>query len=225
MAYVRKTDMLVDSIKSQVRHMKDKAVHAVEPASIDYGTAIFDATVTAINKAAFREAPELEGKLPPSWLTKHSHVNVHFLSDAGDKLLKTSLSAPDHAEIALPPSVKTAYYHADVEVRHSECPEVLKTWLDEANKRETEVCETKSKFDLVERQLTEFMSQHASLNAAIKEMPEIEMYVPNQYMVKLREPSTPRSNKKSDQRPSNIDSIGIDRDHLAAMAVAHRIVS
>ena len=34
----------------------------------------------------------------------------------------------------------------------------------------------------VEAQLKSFMQQHASLNTAIKEMPEIEHYVPTQYI-------------------------------------------
>jgi hypothetical protein len=75
----------------------------------------------------------------------------------------------------------------------------------------------------VERQVIGFLRTHASLNAAIKEMPEIEMYIPDSYIRKMHEATAPR--QKKEQQQSNIEELGIDRNALAAVAIAHRVMS
>lgn len=223
MAYVRKTDTLVEDIKSNVRTMKDRALSNFASNSIEYGTPLFDAAAESAVNAAFRDAPELKGKLPPSWCKKHERVELQFMTDDGDHNFKTSITAPDHKQIELPPNVENRYYAAEVQVRHSDCPELLKTWLDDANDRNLQRGVIAEQYRTVEDQLSAFMGQHASLNSAIREMPEIEMYVPEKYLHKLREATEPRGKKSA--RPSNVADMGIDRNALATMAIAHRITS
>jgi len=221
MAYVRKTDMLVDDIKGHVRSMKDKALTAYQSNSIEVGTPTYDAAVESAQNAAFRDAPELKGKLPPSWYKEHERIEIQFKTDTGETMFSTNLTAPDHRKIKLPKVFDSRYYAVEVDVRYSDCTDALRTWLDDANNRNNKRGEIAEQYRTVAEQLTKFMGSHASLNAAIKEMPEIEMYVPEKYMAKLREPSAPRA-KKSEQ-PSAVEELGIDRDALATMAIAHRI--
>ena len=223
MAYVRKTDTLVEDIKSHVRKMKDKALSNFASNSIEYGTPLFDAAAEAAVNAAFRDAPDLKGKLPQSWCKKHERVELQFVTEDGDHNFKTSITAPEHKQIELPPNVENRYYAVEVNVRRSDCPELLKTWLDEANDRNLQRGVIAEQYSTVEDQLSSFMSQHASLNAAVREMPEIEMYVPANHMAKLRQPTEPRGKKTS--RSSAVEDLGIDRNALASMAIAHRITS
>lgn len=221
MAYVRKTDTLVQEINRAVHDMKDAALTKFLSSAIEYGTPTFDAAVESVTNAVFRDAPELKGKLPESWYKSHEAVTVHFKKDDGDLMFTTRLETPRSAGIKLPKVVDSRYYSVEVEVSYSECTNELKTWLDDENNRNIKRGEIAEQYRAVSEQLTAFMGQHASLNAAIKEMPEIEMYVPEIYIRKLREPSAKRA-KKTEQ-PSVVEELGIDRDALATMAIAHRI--
>jgi len=223
MAYVRKTDTLVEDIKGHVRSMKDKALTAFQSNSIESGTPLFDAAVESAQNATFRDAPELKGKLPDSWYKEHERVELQFKTNTGENMFSTNLNAPDHKKIRLPKVLDNRYYSVEVDVRYNECTEVLKTWLDDANTRNTERGVIAEQYRTIEDQLKAFMDQHASLNSAIKEMPEIEMYVPEKYISKLREATAPRTKKSA--QPSNVADIGIDRDALATIAIAHRITA
>jgi hypothetical protein len=223
MAYVRKTDMLVEDIKGKVRNMKDKALTAFQSNSIESGTPLFDAAVESAQNAAFRDAPELKGKLPDSWYKEHERVELQFKTNTGENMFSTNLNAPDHKKIRLPKVLDNRYYAVEVDVRYNECTELLKTWLDDANTRNTERGVIAEQYGNIEEQLRAFMGEHASLNSAIKEMPEIEMYVPEKYLTKLREATAPRTKKAA--QPSNVETLGIDRDALASIAIAHRITA
>jgi len=222
MTYVRKTDTLVDDIKTQVRRMKDKALRAFESNTIEYGTALFDAAREAVVVAAFRDAPELRGKVPSSWYKDHARVEMQFVTEDGDCLFKTNIETPSPDPIQLPAIVDTRYYGAEVNVRRSDCPELLKTWLDAANSRNDDRGTVTEQYYLVEEQLIAFMGQHASLNSAIKEMPEIELYVPEAYMTKLRTAVEPRTKKS---KSTAVEDLGIDRSVLTSIAIAHRITN
>ena len=223
MAYVRKTDTLVEDIKGNVRNMKAKALTAFQSNSIEYGTPLFDAAVESAQNAAFRDAPELKGKLPDSWYKEHERVELQFKKDDGMPLFNTIIDAPDHKKIRLPKVLDNRYYAVEINVRYSDCTELLKNWLDEARTRNTERGVIAEQYRTIEEQLKAFMDQHASLNSAVKEMPEIEMYVPEKYISKLREATAPRTKKSA--QPSNVADIGIDRDALASIAIAHRITA
>ena len=80
----------------------------------------------------------------------------------------------------------------------------------------------REQFKVVENQLHAFMQQHASLNAMLTEMPELEMYVPDRYMTKVRAKSEPRAKV---ERPTNVQDLNIDVDALAAAAITHRMVT
>ena len=49
------------------------------------------------------------------------------------------------------------------------------------------------------------------------------MYVPANHMAKLRQPTEPRGKKTP--HSSAVEDLGIDRNALASMAIAHRITS
>ena len=78
-------------------------------------------------------------------------------------------------------------------------------------------------FDGIKEQLTTFMSKHASLNTAIKELPELEMYVPQGYLDRLAEETvrtTPTKKELVDD-----DGVELDMEAITRAAIAHRITS
>lgn len=223
MAYVRKTETLVTEMRDVVRSMGRKAVQPYESQNIEDGNPIFQSLRTAISDAAWSLAPELRDKMPEKWTKNVDKVYARFVDANGEKTYGTYLETGEHNKVKVPQDDTSSYYRYDVDVKAEHCNEQLTQWLSEEGDREKKREEVTKQYATIERQLKAFMEQHASLNAAIKEMPEIEMYVPAQYLAKLAEPSPKRSKKTQDQ--TNVEEIGIDRDVFASAAIAHRIAT
>jgi hypothetical protein len=223
MAYVRKTETMLDDIVRKIRAMGDKALEMYKENSIEIDTAEFAAACEAIQTAAYREAPHLRGNLPQSWLFKTERVHLKVLSrtEHGTKV-STYLSVPEHRQFEVPFHMSDSW-RIDVEVYEDECTGALAAWVQAHNTNKEPRRAVEVQYREVERQVVGFLRSHSSLNAAIKEMPEIELYIPDQYMAKLREANAPKAKKPEQQ--SLINELGIDRDALAAVAIAHRVMS
>jgi hypothetical protein len=92
--------------------------------------------------------------------------------------------------------------------------------MEDNKQRAAKCAEIESQFNTVRHQLKAFMSQHKSLNKALEEMPEIELYVPERFMERYRAKAAPRVKPEA---PTNVEELNIDRDSLAAAAIAHRM--
>ena len=109
-----------------------------------------------------------------------------------------------------------------MELTEADFPPLLMTWFKSGKSNESIKKSLQDKFNKVEEQLKSFMQQHASLNTAIKELPELEQYVPEEYMEKLHAPSAPRGKVQRAEK-TTIEDLGIDRDALTSAAVAHQL--
>ena len=99
---------------------------------------------------------------------------------------------------------------------------LIKEWVDERYKQDKNKGETLDMFTDIKSQLTSYLESHASLNMALKDMPELEMYVPQEYLDRIAE-ETVRVKKEKEE--SAVTALGIDVDALTRAAVAHRITS
>lgn len=220
MAYVRKTDTLVQDIVNHVRQMSRDAQHPYRTDTLDVGTPEYVAMSQAVVDESWSAAPELQGKVPAEWCTKPQRTDV-LVKDAADKLYaKFSIERTETNPVILSPAYSSMY--PDVKVRYENLIGTAKTWVDNVNTNTAKCEEIKESFEIVEHQLKGFMKQHASLNAALNEMPELEMYVPNKYMQKYRAASAPRAKV---ERPTNVEDLNIDVNALASAAITHRILS
>jgi hypothetical protein len=214
--------MLDDTVRN-IRLMGDKALEMYKENSIEIDTAEFSAACEAIQTAAYRDAPTLRGNLPQAWLFKTDRIRLKVTSRAehGTKV-STYLSVPEHRQFELPLHMKESY-RTDVEVYDDECPGALAAWVQARSTNKEQRRTVQQQYREVERQVIGFLRTHASLNAAIKEMPEIALYVPDQYINKMHEAVAPRV--KKEEQTSAVEELGIDRNALAAVAIAHRVMS
>ena len=107
-------------------------------------------------------------------------------------------------------------------LEEADVPPLLMTWFKSGKSNESIKKSLQDKFNKVEEQLKSYMQQHASLNTAIKELPELEQYVPEEYMEKLHAPSAPRGKAQRAEK-TTVEDLGIDRDALTSAAVAHQL--
>ena len=231
MAYVRKTETLVSEILSKVREMSRKAQEPYSGKTLTDDSAEYQAIRNCIEDVSWKDAPQLKQQMPSDWLDglKSKNIDVNIVAPE---------SCPDSADVSiylegdftLSPAHASAGHsysgnRGKITLEETDFPPVLMAWFKGGKSNESLKKATEDKFNKVEAQLKSFMEQHASLNTAIKEMPEIEHYVPTEYIEKLHAPSVPRSKTAPRPDKTTVEDLGIDRDALTSAAVAHQIAS
>ena len=174
----------------------------------------------AVVDKTWAAAPDLKGKLPDDWCGTPRRVDVH-LRDTNDCtvarfVIENTVANP----IRLSPEYPANY--PDVIVSTADLTGAAKTWVNAMAGNREKRNAVREQFKVVKDQLSAFMQQHASLNTMLTEMPELEMYVPEKYMTKVRAKSEPRAKV---ERPTNVQDLNIDVDALAAAAITHRMVT
>ena len=221
MAYVRKTDTLLSDIVSTTYEMERKALDLHNGGALEIGSALYKNIRTCAETAAWKLAPELQYTTPDAWKVSRANVSVHLKAEDGSHLFKQDISSPDHDQFALPFINTGGRYDYDVSVPFNEMSEDVKAYALGAGDRKAKKTEIKESYASTRMQLRLFLEQHASLNAALTTMPELELYVPEKYMAKFREKAAPRVKEKV----TYAEDLGIDVDVLAANAIAHRLTA
>ena len=228
MAYVRKTDTLVQHILHKVRQMSQTAQKPYSADTLTKDSAEYDAIRNCIESVSWKGAPQLQQQMPDEWLDglKAKNVDVRIVApescpDSGDVNIYLE------GDFTLSPAHASAGHsysgnRGKMTLEEADFPPLLMTWFKSGKSNESIKKSLQDKFNKVEEQLKSFMQQHASLNTAIKELPELEQYVPEEYMEKLHAPSAPRGKVQRAEK-TTVEDLGIDRDALTSAAVAHQL--
>lgn len=223
MAYVRKTDTLVNDIERKCYDMSRKAQEQYR----NQGASINDAQklelIEAAHVSAWSDAPELRNKMPDAWIFSPEDVDLRMYGPKDtDGNAVQAMTQQVRGVFKLPSKREYSSYRPDVDVAYEHLPASVKQMVADQASSKKKLTETKQKFENIKTQLRDYMNQHASLNTALKEMPQLEMYVPDEYMRKIRAASAPRA--KVEPR-SNVVDLNIDVDELTAAAITHRIAT
>ena len=228
MAYVRKTDTLVQHILHKVRKMSETAQKPYSADTLTKDSAEYDAIRNCIESVSWKGAPQLQQQMPDEWLdglkTKNVYVKIvapESCPDSGDVNIYLE------GDFTLSPAHASAGHsysgnRGKMTLEEADFPPLLMTWFKSGKSNESIKKSLQDKFNKVESQLKSYMQQHASLNTAIKELPELEQYVPEEYMEKLHAPSAPRGKVQRAEK-TTVEDLGIDRDALTSAAVAHQL--
>ena len=158
--------------------------------------------------ASATDTPFVEGQ---TWICPDSgDVNIYL---EGDFTLSPAHASAGHSYSG---------NRGKMTLEEADFPPLLMTWFKSGKSNESIKKSLQDKFNKVEEQLKSYMQQHASLNTAIKELPELEQYVPEEYMEKLHAPSAPRGKVQRAEK-TTVEDLGIDRDALTSAAVAHQL--
>jgi len=220
MAYVRKTDTLVHDVINRVQAMSRAAQQPYQTDTLEVGTPEYNDMRNAVVDKTWAAAPDLKGKLPDDWCGTPRRVDVHLRDTNDCTVARFGIENTVANPIRLSPEYATHY--PDVYVSTANLTGAAKTWVNAMAGNQEKRNAVREQFKVVENQLHAFMQQHASLNAMLTEMPELEMYVPDRYMTKVRAKSEPRAKV---ERPTNVQDLNIDVDALAAAAITHRMVT
>ena len=218
MAYVRKTDTLVYGIKNTVEQMQYKAQEPYEEGPLEQGSPAHKELCRAMMQAAWKLAPDLKSAMPPAWCSRTERADLHIAMPNGPKE-RVRMNSPANAEFHWPPNFSS--YIPDVKIDYSQLGDDATAWFDKRDERKAKHTEIRDKYVAIRDKLEAFMGQHASLNSALTAMPELELYVPDEFMMKIRAKSPPRASKIA--APSVAEELDIDVNELTSLGVAHRI--
>jgi len=218
--YVRKTQTLITDIEHEVYKMQQGAISQLtQETKVEIGTPLHAEIKTAIENTLWEVAPDIKDKMPKEWLSnatgttaifpsdEHKDVRYHFESQTGD-------------EVKLPPNFGR---WDNVTVSQKYLTPLIQDWLTAEHNSDVERDKIIDSYHTIASQLTSFMAKHASLNTALKEMPELELYVPNSYIEKVNKKEERVKAKPS--VPTTHDDTEVDVEALTRAAIAHRVTS
>lgn len=219
MAYVRKTQTLVDDIGYNVERMRDAEIklRGKNKEHLEIGTPLYDDVRHAIESVVWSEAPDLKDKMPDDWCTHEVAMVATFRPEGEVDVTRITFETPVDDKLKLPPNFGR---WDTISVKEKHMTQAVRDWAAGRLAVERSQKETYDLFGNIKQQITDFLETHASLNAAVKAMPELELYVPQKYLDKLKE-KTVRVKKEAVEAPE----VNVDVEALTRAAVAHRITS
>ncbi len=220
--YVRKTMTLVEEIGYSVDAMKHNQIKKTyKGTSIELDTPLHHEVRKVIEKVLWEEAPDLKDKMPEKWCKMEDSVQATFYAPSPSIGIPIHFETPIDDKMKLPPTYSR--YSSDCQIHDEDVTPLIREWLEDIKIQSKNKRETEDMFAKIKTQLTSFMGKHASLNTAIKEMPELEMYVPKEYLDKLAEETVRTKPTKS--KPDDDDGEELDIEAITRAAIAHRITS
>lgn len=222
--YVRKTMTLVEDIRNTVDSMKHSEMKKLYKGNnIPLDTPLHSDVKRVIENVLWKEAPDLKDKMPESWCKIEDGISISFVH-AHEPSVNTHchFETPLDDKLKLPPTYSR--YGTDCRIEQSDATALIKEWLLGIKDQEKNKKETEDMFEGIKTQLTTFMGKHASLNTAIKDLPELEMYVPQEYLDRLAE-ETVRSKPAKSTLDDDDDEVELDMEAITRAAIAHRITS
>ena len=219
MAYVRRTQTLVDDVSHTVNSMMHAELEKLKKDNdVSIGTDLHRDIAELYSKESWKLAPDIKDKMPDEWCKHTNSVEIKFVNGDDYNNIRTQISFPDNDKLKLPPTYNK--FHDRLELEESSCTALVKEWLVKQHTLDSQRSKTRDMFNGIESQLTKFLNRHASLNTAIKEMPELKLYVPDEYLQRLEEKSIRRTKSET---PSVVEDLDIDVDNITRLAVAHRM--
>jgi hypothetical protein len=219
MAYVKVTDKLKDDIRSKISRMAEKQTKILGENNLSYEEQ--KAVAADVEKFLWKDAPHLKDQMPSNWTSKAQE----FYAELRNENFYTAMVKVELAEedaITLPPKAKIGKYAWDKLVLPFEFhSEQSRAAYEKLVNHKHKLAETNNKFSDIQQQVLSFISAHKSLNAALKELPEIQMYVPYEYMERVNR-KVERANASAYN--DEVEKPEVNRELLMSAAVADRIM-
>lgn len=216
--YVRKTQTLITDIEHEVYKMQQSAISKLTSENnVEIGTPLHAEIKTAIENTLWELAPDLKDKMPKEWLSDETHVMVDFPSDE-HRTVRYNFGSQTGDELKIPPHFRR---WDDIHISQKYWTPLIQEWLSTQHNAEVERQKIVDSYHTISSQLTSFMTKHASLNTALKEMPELELYVPSEYMQRVNKKEV--RGKPTPTKPTTCDDVEVDVDALTKAAIAHRV--
>lgn len=220
MAYVKITGEFIDRVKQQIARMQRDAQRQLEYEEIKTGSPEWEVMLQIGMSQIWGEYLHLKDQLPSKWKGESDTIDFNFANQEGYQFYSMSIDVVE--DRGFPPGM-SRWQSPDINLTIGEdVPDALMPWLDRIIETSTKLDECNEKFQTIKSQIVNFLKKHVSLNTAIKELPELELYIADSDMERLH-----RKVERAASTPAGVgepeDYIGLDTDLLTSTAIASRI--
>ena len=223
MAYVRKTDTLVSEILDKVHAMSraaDQDLRAETKVKLE--SPIHKSIYKSIMDAAWSLAPEMRDTMPKAWQYECTRLDVSFRSSDDKFLHSLDFTPSSEIPLMLPTQRRDLGRYGDTIVVFEQfIDSTAMRWIEDVTANNVKSDNIKKQFDEVLNQIKLYLDTKTSLNVALKDMPELELYVPEDYMRKIREPNPTRAKVAK----PDVEEVEVNRAQLASLGIAHRLTA
>lgn len=203
MSYVAISDKFKSDVRNQLRAMRHKEVRTVP--EMEYK---LSGTRTDLLEWAWGKHLHLKELMPAKWCGKTEQVQLRFdTPDRGQFRVRAEITPPLVTPPGGPPTAIFPVSADDPEIKA--CVE-----------REQQMYDITQRWDKVDKEILNFLGKCKSVNEALKLWPQIEMYIPSEYIHRV--------NEKKDRNPSGPSAAAealkaLDTEHLTTAAVISRM--
>lgn len=208
MAYVAISEAFINAVATHIEEMKNKELKAAPwvPEEPIQGTEDF------ILRPLWGDHLHLKDQLPERWKPKSKDLRLHFKITVNGKEMRCSKTLHSTFSVQLPPG--TSAYWVDITVSDCSSP-VMQALIANAQMEE----EIRGRWKVVLSDIVSFFRSSKSVNEALKLWPQIEMYIPKEYMDRVN------TKRTVDKEPSQAAKVleKLDTDALTSAAVIARM--
>lgn len=215
MAYVRKTQTLINDVVENIDTMRGKELERY-PVS---RTMVEDSERSCVERQFWKEAPDLFGTLPAKWCEDSDVVKLRVLTSDGQHTIE--FSAQSGKKFLLPPDMRVWNPTTECALSDLDVPSLNARVCDVIVNKDKRK-EITDRFSEIRNQLRTLLEQHSSLNTALKTLPELALYVPPRYIDKVNEKEV-RQRNTATSTTNPVEELEIDVDALVATAIASRM--
>ena len=202
MSYVAISSKFSSDVKDKLRRMRHKEVNTIT--DIPYR---LSGTRTDVLQWAWGEHLHLKEQIPAKWCCTKDHVSLRV--NHGDRQLRINVElAP---ELVCPPGGAPS----GVVPMSPDDPEI-KALVE----REMTLADIAARWDKVDKEIMGFLNKCKSVNEALKLWPQVEMYIPEEYIRRVNEKQE-RNKGGASEAAEALKSL--DVDHLTTAAVISRM--
>lgn len=206
--YVAISQSLLQDVATKINGMAQAEEHAI---AAQHKFPPFTGEEPELLKAVWGEHLHFKDELPPTWMRETMGATLRFKVQVEDRTIDYSLCVVFNGKLLLPPNIGP--YGVCIVVNEKYplfAPHVAFA---------TAQVEAIHRWRKVADQIKTFLGKCKSLNEAIKLWPQIEMYIPEQYMRKVKEK---KAIYKTESKASEALK-DLDVDTLTASAVIARM--
>ena len=217
---VQISDKLQSSITNKINDMRDRELGGRErlPTLEVYPHhPQYQQIVGILEESVWGALRYMKEMMPEAWMTKTRRIDMYYVpSGIADRNAEDASHVVVGGDVLFPPD-RSPY--PDVFI--TEPNEFLDTLLAETIARAAEYNEVKHRYARITDQVLGFLRQHPSLNKALKALPELELYIPTEYMDRVNKESerVVRARARAPETPV----VPVDVTLLTTTAVAHRV--
>lgn len=216
MAHVAITDKLINEVRSKINHMRDKEIEAELP-ELSKSYPIDSSEL--FNLCAWGEHLHLKAVLPQEWTTKAGpDVTINIVRDGTKDSTLAQVRFTGATTAVAPPK---SGWNTSYTFIHQSAVEKLPTDLTGVAELRKRLEDNKARQVLLEKwreidkNIVDLLKQAPSLNAVVKAVPTLRMYITREYLERL--------DRKAEKAKAGPIEVKFDVDALTAAAVGAQL--